>query len=128
MTLDDITLSDNLVWLNEYEFSEIEQVAERSVTGGLLIQEGQKLFGRPINLGSAWLTRSTVDTLKTREAQASTPLELTLPDGRVFWVIFNRTNGPAVTAKAVNDYTKASTDPDWRYEVTLRLLTVEPPA
>nr|BDD44433.1 hypothetical protein 9 [Saccharospirillaceae bacterium] len=127
MTLDDLTLTDNLVWQNEYAFTAIEQTAERSLTGGLIVQEGQKQCGRPMRLNLGWLPRADLDALKAKENQASEPMELTLPDGRVFWVIFDRTGGTAIQATPVNDYTDASTNPTWPYQVTVNFLTVEPP-
>jgi len=127
MTLDDLTLTDNLVWQNEYAFTAIEQTAERSLTGGLIVQEGQKQFGRPIRLNLGWLPRVDLDALKAKENQASEPMQLTMPDGRSFWVIFDRTTGTAIQATPVNDYTDASTDPTWKYQVTVNFLTVEPP-
>jgi len=127
MTLDDLTLTDNLVWQNEYAFTAIEQTAVRSLTGGLIVQEGQKFFGRPIRLNLGWLPRADLDALKAKENQPSSAMVLSLPDGRQFHVIFDRTNGPAVLATPVNDYTDASLEPTWKYQVTVNFLTVEPP-
>lgn len=127
MTLDDLTLTNNLFWQNEFDFTDIEQVNERSLTGGMLVQEGTRQYGRPIVLNLGWVPRTSVDALKAKENQPSSPMEMTLPDGRVFWVIFDRTQETAVSARPVNEYTDAVSDPNWKYQVTLRLLTVEPP-
>jgi hypothetical protein len=122
MTLDEIDLTDNLVWPDEYQFNQIEQFRDRSLTGGLIIQEGLKQYGRPITL-EGWLPRATVDALVAKEATAGIEMTLTLPDERVFAVTFDR-NSVAVEAAPIMQYTKASTDPAWSYQVVLRLLTV----
>lgn len=128
MTLDDIDLTDNLVWQNEFAFSSVTQERERSLTGGLLIQEGVKQYGRPIILGPSWLDRATIDALVAKAATPSTLMTLTLDDGRTFTVIFDRAQGSGIDAVPVNPYTLASQEPTWQYQTTLRLLTVEPPA
>jgi hypothetical protein len=123
MTLDEIDLTDNLIWPDEYQFNQIEQFRDRSLTGGLIIQEGLKQYGRPITL-EGWLPRATVDALVAKEATAGIEMTLTLPDERVFAVTFDR-NSVAVEAAPIMQYTKASTDPTWPYQVVVRLLTIE---
>ena len=125
MMLGALELTDNFVWSDEFNYNQVEQSQERSLTGGMIIQEGQKLFGRPITLGPTWLPRSTLDALYAME---STPgaMDLTLPDGREFSVVFDRSRGTAVEAKPVHNYVYAANEADWQYNVTLRLLTVEP--
>jgi len=125
MTLDDLTLTDNLVWLDEFRHNTVEQTRERSLIGGLLIQEGVKQYGRPITL-NGWLDRQTLDALYAKEATPGPGLPLTLPDGRTYTVVFDRSRGIAVEADPIFQYTAASTDPDWQYQVTIRLVTVEP--
>ena len=125
MLLGGIEITDNFVWSDEFSFNQLEQSQERSLTGGLIIQSGQKLYGRPITLGPSWLTRSIVDALYALEASANA-MALVLADGREFTVVFDRSRGVALDAKAVHDYVGAANDPDWNYLVTLRLLTVEP--
>ncbi len=127
MTLDDLTLPDSLVWTDEFNFNQMAQETERSLTGGLLVQEGAKQFGRPITLSENWLDRATLDALVTKEGLATTPMTLVLADGREFAVIFDRTRGPAIEATPVHRLATAANVPTWKYQVTLRLLTVEPP-
>ena len=50
MILGTITLPDDLRWINEFEWNPVEQTTERSLTGALLVQEGQLTHGRPIVL------------------------------------------------------------------------------
>ncbi len=126
MTLDEIDITDNLTWPDEFQFNQVEQTQDRSLTGGMIIQEGAKLYGRPITL-EGWLPRSTVDALYTMEAQAGQVMTLTLADDREFSVVFDRSRGRAVEAEPLHQYTKASQAPEWQYNATLRLLTVPTP-
>ena len=50
MTLDDIELPDDLLWVNEYQWQPVAQETERTLTGALLVQEQAKLYGREIEL------------------------------------------------------------------------------
>jgi hypothetical protein len=125
MTLDDINITDNFVWTDEFAHNQIEQASERSLTGGLIIQHGVKKYGRPITLTNSWLSRSVVDALYAKEATAGA-MVLTLADSRQFTVVFDRSRGIAIEATPVFDYTNAANEPTWQYRVTLRLLTVEP--
>lgn len=125
MILGSVDITDNFVWSDEFSFNQVEQAQERSLTGGLIIQSGQKLYGRPITLGPSWLPRSIVDALYSLEASADA-MDLTLADGREFSVVFDRTRGAAIEAQQVFDFVGAANNPDWNYSVTLRLLTVEP--
>ena len=43
MTLDDIDLPDDLLWVNEYQWQPVAQETERTLTGALLVQEQAKL-------------------------------------------------------------------------------------
>ena len=125
MILDDLTLSDNVLWLDEFRFNQVEQEIERNLIGGLLIGQGVKQCGRPITL-DAWLDRATLDLVYAKEAQTSQGFPLTLPDGRSFTVVFDRSRGLAVEAAPISPNVYASNIPDKSYRVTLRLVTVEP--
>lgn len=125
MILGGIDITDNFVWSDEFNYNQVEQSQERSLTGGLIIQSGLKRFGRPITLGASWLPRATVDALYALEA-SSGAMNLVLADGRAFSVVFDRQRGTAIDAKQVFDYVDAANESGWLYTVTIRLLTVEP--
>ncbi|GAA4650994.1 hypothetical protein GCM10023116_32770 [Kistimonas scapharcae] len=127
MTLDDIELPDDLLWVNEYQWQPVAQETERTLTGALLVQEQAKRYGQEIELAgeqSGWVSRSTVEALKMLEAEVGKVMTLTLPDTRTFQVIFDRSNGAAVEARQVLPY--AYPDNDYLYSLTIRLLTVAP--
>ena len=135
LTLDAVDLADDpdlggeqLEWTDRGEWDAIEQAQERSLSGALIVQEGVKLFGRPITLASnngAWFTRSKVLEL---QALAAVPLAvhlLTLPDGEQHYVTWNRAAGPAVQAVPLEREVVATAGS--LYQLTLRLITVPPP-
>ena len=103
ITLDSITLPENLHWLDEYDWSPVEQATQYSLTGALLVDEDTKQAGRPITLttpdNGGWATRATVDSLRAK-LQANTDMTLTLHDGREFTVRW-RHGGQALNAEPV---------------------------
>ena len=136
LTLDSIDLADNpdlggeqLEWTDEWEWNAIEQEQDRSLTGALIVQEGVKLYGRPITLssnGGAWFTLAKVRELEAKAAIPVSVMLLTLPTGEQHYVTWNRAAGPVVQARPV--HRTVAPGPDWKHELTLRLITVAPPA
>ena len=126
MILDTITLPDDLLWINEFEWNPVEQTTERSLTGALLVQEGQVTYGRPIVLSggseAGWVSRLAVKNLFALSKAANKTMTLTLPDSRQFTVIFDRSNGAPVEAQQVLPF--AYPEDSDQYLLTLRLLTV----
>ncbi|OED40222.1 hypothetical protein ACH42_17055 [Endozoicomonas sp. (ex Bugula neritina AB1)] len=126
MQLDTITLPDDLLWINEFDWNPVEQSTERTLTGALLVQEQSLKFGRPIELSggaeAGWVSRSTVVNLLALSQIANKVMTLTLPDLRTYSVIFDRQSGKPVEAQQVIPF--AYPDDDHHYSLTIRLLTV----
>ncbi len=126
MLLDTITLLDDLLWINEFEWNPVEQNLERSLTGALLIQEQIKLQGRPIELTggqqAGWVARKTVLELQDLNAASDKIMILTLPDMRQLNVIFDRSTGSPVSAFPVLE--EAYPADNSYYHLSLRLITV----
>ncbi|MFQ3232139.1 hypothetical protein [Reinekea sp.] len=123
MTLDNIDIS-NMLWIDQFNWGPIAQQSDRTITGGLVVQEGVKKFGQPITLTDSWLPKTTVDALKAKEAIGGLKMLLTLDNGATHSVIFNRSRGAAVEATQVFPNTDAPAD--WQYETTISLFTVQP--
>lgn len=122
MTLDDITL-DNMVWTNEFDEAQVAQELARSVTGNAILHEQALHQGQAMRLTGAWVTRSTGQALRGKEAVAGVSWPLTLDDGRQFEVAFDRRNGAAVVLQPVGEMTEyTSTHP---YALTLNLIIVD---
>jgi len=124
ITLDALTLPNDLIWSDEFDWSPIQQTESYTLTGALVVESGKMLAGRPITLAgdekSAWATRAQVNALYALLDTDPTML-LTLHDGRTFNVKFKHAGQP-VQAKPVIDYNNPD-DSDW-YTLTLKLFTV----
>lgn len=129
MMLDTLELDDQFEWIDEFAWDAVEQGQERTLTGALVVQEGLKLYGRPITLaanGGVWTPLSVVRQLEALRDQRGLVMPLTLPGGATHSVIFNRASGQALEAKPIERLVEPG--PDDPYEITLRLITVAPPA
>ena len=120
-----ITLHPDLLWIDEHTWTPIQQAAERSVTGAMLIEYGVKTAGRNITLqpedsNSAWLPRSTLDALKAAMAIPGQEMTLSIR-GTAYTVIFRHLDGPieAIPVVHFND-----ADPDDWFSVTLRFMEI----
>lgn len=88
--LNNIKLPDGLRFSDEFTWSPLTQATEYSLTGALIVHQGEKQAGRPITLEGgkdfAWLTRTEVAALKTL-LDAGEEMTLTLHDARTFTVL-----------------------------------------
>lgn len=91
-----IELSDRLEWIDEFDWSPVEQSTAYSTTGALLVDVAVKLAGRPITLQgtatAAWITRELCATLQAWAAEAGTQFTLNLR-GTARTVIFDHARG-----------------------------------
>lgn len=124
--LDAITLPDDLTWPEEYDWSNVTQTIDKSLTGSLIIQEASQAKGRTINLkgevNSAWIDKATLDLLKVK---ADTPdLQMSLDyHGTIYNVMFARgANSSGI--KAIPIYTLADPGNDHVYSVELNFIEV----
>ena len=126
MILDTITLPDDLLWVNEYQWNPVEQNIDRSLSGALLVQEQNKLYGRSVVLSggteAGWVSRSTVVALQALSEMANKIMTLTLPNNTQLSVIFDRDENP-VEAQQIFPF--AYPDDDCQYSIRIRLLTVQ---
>lgn len=124
-----LNLDPDLYWSDEFEWHVIEQAVERSITGALIIDLGERQGGRPITLqppddNAAWMPRVTLGQLQTWESDPALTLTLSLR-GTPYTVVFRRHDGAPVEAHPV----EFVADPlpgafgDW-YLTTLRLMVI----
>lgn len=123
-----LALSDDLRWLDEAEWSPVEQAVDRSITGALIVQTAQRTAstGRPITLGppddaAAWMPRATLDQLLTWAAIPGQTLALSLR-GALHAVMFRLHEPPAIQADPVVWFSDEGST-DW-YRITLKLMKV----
>ena len=125
ITLGAITLPEDLVWEDEFEWTPVEDSIDTALSGSLVIQSGTRAKGRPITLSGteshAWAPRSLVESLKV--LADAPPGSLTLSyHGREFPVRFRYGEKP-YTARPVSFYSGTPLADDF-YTITVRLMEV----
>lgn len=121
----DLELPDQLSWPDEFTWEQVEQSAEYTSTGALVLDAWAKQTGRPITLqgaeNRAWCERGALRTLRAWASQPGLELTLLLR-GVSRQVVFNHEGG-ALDAEPVDDVVDPiDTDP---YVVTIRFLELE---
>jgi hypothetical protein len=124
ITLDAVTLPEDLIWSDEFAWSSVQQSRTYTLTGALILETGTKQAGRPITLvggdEAAWITRANLKALQAKLTTTAT-MTLTLNDGSTFSVAFNHDEKP-IDAHPVIDYSTPSDD-DF-YTLTLKLIAL----
>lgn len=121
-----VTLHPDLYWSDEHDWHPVEQTAQRTITGALVVSTHQRTGGRPITLqpideASAWMPRSTVEQLRNWASVAGQEMTLTLR-GIARDVIFRHHEGAGLEAVPIVHFDEPEAT-DW-YRVTLRLMEV----
>ena len=123
-----ITLHPDLYWSDENDWHPVEQTAERTITGALVVQVSSMVGGRPITLepeddDSAWMNRTTVEALRNWAAVPGKTMTLTI-HGIARTVMFRHQDGQGVSAVPVVHFSDVLAG-DY-YRCTLRLMEVTP--
>ena len=122
ITLNALTLPEDLTWSDEFAWSAVRQVSERSLTGKLMIDDAPRIGGRPITLVDGWAERSLVEQLYALKDQAGQTHTLTIA-GTPYNVMFRQADG-AMTATPVKPMFPADVDAGDFYIITLRFMVV----
>lgn len=124
MILDAITLPDDLIWVDEFDWSPVQQNSEYTLTGAMVRETGVMQAGRPITLlggqDAGWVGRATVKALYAKLTEAG-PYTLTLNDNSTHNVVFMHGRKP-IESRPIIDYNNPD-DTD-KYSLTLRFITV----
>lgn len=120
-----IELPVDLSWVDEFDWTPVEDVVDTALSGSLVIQTGTRAKGRPITLAGsddqAWITRETLEAIQALADSPPTSLTLSF-HSRPFSVRFRYGEKP-ITASPVVFYSGDPIDTDY-YTVTLRLMEV----
>lgn len=121
-----LALPDDLYWADEAAWHPVEQTSTRTITGALVVQAAERIAGRPITLqpedgASAWMTRATLDTLRSWAAAPERVMTLTLR-GIDREVIFRHQDGSAIDAQPIVHYSDVQNE-DF-YSATLRFMEI----
>jgi hypothetical protein len=119
-----VTLPDDLIWIDEFETSQIAQESSRTLSGSLVVFEGVKIKGRSMNLASdddsGWINRLDLIALRALFEQVDETYTLNF-NGTDYTVIADKSNGSAIRAVAVIDCSDPTNDS--KYALSLRLFT-----
>lgn len=122
--LGQLQLPSQLEWVDEFDYSPAAQEITPTLDGSLVVEESQKLAGRPYSLrsnGGVWVSRDFVKQLKALEAQLQTaPMTLTI-NGHTDQVFFRR-DPVAVTATQI--FREANPKGDCLYAIDILLIGV----
>ena len=121
-----IELDPDLRWTDEGQWQAVEQSAVRTVTGALVVSTATRAAGRPITLqpdddSSAWMSRSTIDTLEAWANAAGRSFVLSL-HGVSRNVIFRHQDGAGIEYSPVVHYSDVQSG-DW-YRATFRFMEI----
>lgn len=117
-----IELPADLAWPDEFDWSDIEQEREYSLTGATIVQQGVKTSGRPITLesaGASWVTRTTAQALQVFYNAPEQEFTLDI-NGALFTAQFERPGG----FKAEEVVRLANPGPEHFYTITLKFFEV----
>lgn len=120
-----LTLPQDMRWEDEFSWSKVAQAApQRTLSGGLVIQQGVKLNGRPITLSGewVWLNRSLLETLREWSNTPALEMRLTHYDGREFNVVFRLHDALFGKIDPVHYSTPESASE--KYTATINLMTI----
>lgn len=120
-TLNAVTLPDDSIWKDEFEYAPISQNVSVTLGGRQIIEETARIKGRPITLYCHWLDKLELDALVVERDTLDNTMTLTLDDGRVFSVRFKQ-GSRAIDAKAIIDRPSYLTG-DY-FETTIKLFEV----
>ncbi len=119
-----LTLPEDMLWPDEYDWRAVEQRQEYTITGALIVEAATRLSGRTITLAAddtyAWMTRATLDTLYDWSALPGQEFTLVYR-GVTRSVAFDHASG-AIEARQIIDYSDPTSTDD--YAVTLRFIEV----
>lgn len=121
-----VNLPDDLEWVDEFEYEAVSQDVQPLIGGGMVIQESTLLAGRPITLSGGsgvWALKSELLKVKDLQNIPDVSMTLTLPDARVFTVMFRRSEPPTFTARPVHRQTVTTGDTMFE-NITLKLMEV----
>lgn len=120
-----IPLPDDLEWVDEFDWTPVEDSIDTALSGSLVIQTGTRPKGRPITLSgtddSAWITRSVLEDVKA--LADSNPASVALDyNGRSFNVRFRYPDKPLSARQAL--FKSGAPEDGYYYTFTIRLMEV----
>lgn len=126
MIIGGVTLDNDLIWTDEFQFTSTAGTANRTIDGHMIVQVATTTGGQPMTLtGGAdfgWQKRSTVLALQVLADWPEDTIEVTLPDGRVFQTQLRVEEQPCIAFTPVT--TASAPGADFWYYGTVNLRIV----
>lgn len=120
-------LSERLLWTDEHAWHPVAMEAERGTRGDHIVWVRPRQAGRPITLegeaSEAWMTRAEIQALQAWAALPGAQFTLHLR-GADHTVLFDHTNGPAITAQPLWRLADGEQQPDTLMRAVFRFITV----
>lgn len=122
-----LALSERLVWTDEHAWSAPQMELDRGTQGDLLVHVRARQAGRPITLdgeqSNAWMTLAEVEALEDWAALPGAQFTLHLR-GADHTVMFDHTQGQAITARPLWDLADGEQTPDMPMRPTFRFIEI----
>jgi len=123
ITLDSLTLPDELVWIDEFSWNKIRSNEKLSLSGVRNIFESKlpSFSGRPISLYGeyAWMSRDNLITLHSWADELDKNMILTMHDSRTYNVKFRHVDLPVIEYEPVIN--TSYPDNDTLYNISIKL-------
>jgi hypothetical protein len=120
-------LSDRLVWSDEHAWQPVAMEADRGTRGDHIVWVRARQAGRPITLegeaSNAWMTLAEIQALQAWAALPGAQFTLHLR-GADHAVLFDHTQGPAITARPLWPLADGEQQPDMPMRPAFRFITV----
>lgn len=124
-TLAEVTLSDRLLWTDEFDRNPVASESRWGTTGALIQHVGLRQAGLPITLdgaeSEAWLTRAVCLQLLAWSQLPDQKFELTLR-GQLFTVRFDHAREPAFTATPIWRLLDGEHTPELAYRPAFKFI------
>ena len=122
-----LALNPDLYWSDENTWHPVEQTADRTITGALIVQAAGRIAGRPVTLepqddSAAWMSLADVTALRYWAAVPGKTMTLTLR-GVERDVIFRHQDG-GFEARPVIQYRDGHELTTDFYRCTIRLMEI----
>jgi len=126
ITLDTLELPDELIWIDEFEWSDVKANTKRTIQGKFIVQELALISqsGRNVTLTSddSWIERSDLLTLQDWSNTLGKEMTLTMNDGRVFFCRFRHWDTPVLASDMIRPTAFPEAGTNYRLNIKLVVL------
>ena len=120
LSIDTVILHSRMAWVNEFSESTVLSSVAYGLLGNLIVQYGDRKGGIPMTLKGGAYTRATLIALHNLQKLMKT-YTLTMPDGRIFTIIFDGKN--AIRPTPIGEYHDITME--LYYELELSLIQID---